>query len=283
MADAPHIREQADPAGVEVSSEQPYPVFEECLPDPLSRTGKYEVHFARTSAELEAIQKLRFEVFNLELGEGLEESFQTGRDRDRFDPVCHHLMVNHAETGKVVGTYRIQTNAMAEAYSGFYAVDEFDLGRLPPAVVANAVEVGRACVSREFRNRHVLFLLWRGLAAYMEKNRKRFLFGCCSLTSQDPLEGKRVMDHLVSSGHVHDGFEIPPQPGWECYDPRRPPVLPPDDEKVRLPQLFRIYLRYGAKVCGPPAIDRFFKTIDYLVVLDIEDLDAEARETFFKK
>lgn len=283
MADAPEIRENFDLTGVEVSSERSYPVFEECLPDPLSRTGKYEVHFASTPAELAAIQKLRFEVFNLELGEGLEESFKTGRDQDRFDPVCHHLMVNSRETGQVVGTYRIQTNAMAEAYHGFYAIDEFDLTQLPPAVVANAVEVGRACVSRDFRNRHVLFLLWRGLAAYMEKNSKRFLFGCCSLTSQDPVEGKRVMDFLVAEGNVHTGFEVQPQPGWGCYDPQSPPEIPLDGERVRLPQLFRIYLRYGTKVCGPPAIDRFFKTIDYLVLLDIEDLDADARKTFFKK
>jgi putative hemolysin len=283
MADAPHIRDPNEPAGVQVSSDQPYPVFEECLPDPLSRTGKYEVHYARSPTELEAIQRLRFEVFNLELGEGLEESFKTGRDRDRFDPVCHHLMVNNAETGAVVGTYRIQTNVMAEKYGGFYSIDEFELDRMPSSVVSNAVEVGRACVHRDFRNRHVLFLLWRGLAAYMEKNRKRYLFGCCSLTSQDPAEGRRVMEYLLAEGHVHDGFQIHPQPGWECYDPADPPPLPPTDERVVLPQLFRIYLRYGAKVCGPPAIDRFFKTIDYLVVLDIEDLDDDARKTFFKQ
>jgi len=54
-------------------------------------------------------------------------------------------------------------------------------------------------------------------------------------------------------------------------------------EKDDLPQLFRIYLRYGAKVCGPPAIDRFFKTIDYLVVLDVDELDPDTHATFFKK
>jgi putative hemolysin len=91
------------------------------------------------------------------------------------------------------------------------------------------------------------------------------------------------MDHLSDEGHVHTRLAVRPQPGWECYDERRPPRIPASDEKVKLPQLFRIYLRYGAKVCGPPAIDRFFKTIDYLVVLDVDDLDAEARATFFKK
>ena len=48
-----------------------------------------------------------------------------------------------------------------------------------------------------------------------------------------------------------------------------------------LPPLFRTYLRYGAQVCGPPAIDREFKTIDFFVLLDIEDLDPRSRRLFF--
>ena len=179
----------------------------------MTRTGKYTVRYARSAEELRAIQRLRFEVFNLELGEGLEESFRTGHDEDRFDPVCHHLMVIHNESGEVVGTYRVQTSAMAEAPGGFYSVDEFALDSFPHGVIENAVEVGRACVAREHRNRHVLFLLWRGLAAYIERNRKRYLFGCCSLTSQDPVEGRRVMEHLVREGHVDESFTVLPQPG----------------------------------------------------------------------
>lgn len=283
MEDTSRFQEGVRPAQGSPSSSPAYPVFEECLPEPLTRTGKYTVRFARTPEELVSIQTLRFSVFNLELGEGLEESFRTGRDEDRFDPVCHHLMVIHNESQQVVGTYRLQTNAMAEALGGFYSVEEFALEGLPGDVIESAVEVGRACVAREHRNRHVLFLLWRGLAAYMDKNKKRFLFGCCSLTSQDPVEGKRVMDHLISQGLVHETFTVSPQPDWKCYDEARPPEVPASDEKVSLPQLFRIYLRYGARVCGPPAIDRLFKTIDYLIVLDTADLDPDTRKMFFNK
>jgi putative hemolysin len=282
MGNAPMSHGDLEAAGDNVSGPLEYPVFPECLPDPLDRTGRYEVRFAANPDELVAIQKLRFEVFNLELGEGLEESYQTGRDEDRFDPFCHHLVVIDRESARVVGTYRLQTNVMAERFGGFYSVDEFDLDGMSREVIENAVEVGRACVAREFRSRQVLFLLWRGLAAYIQKNHKRFLFGCCSLTSQDPVEGKRVMDYLVAEGEVHPGMTVRPQPGWECYDENDPPVVPEDAEAVTLPQLFRIYLRYGAKVCGPPAIDRYFKTIDYLVVLDTDELDQETREMFFR-
>lgn len=258
-----------------------YPVFAQGLPDPFDGPGKYKLRFASTLAELEAVQRLRFEVFNLELGEGLEESYATGLDQDRFDPVCHHLMIDDAKTGKVVGTYRIQTLEMAEAHGGFYSADEFDLEGLPADVLANAIEIGRASVALECRNQKVLFLLWRGLAAYMQENAKRFLFGCCSLTSQDPADGKWVMDYLEQHDHCHPQYVVQPQPDWACYEAGFDPG--PPREKIKLPRLFRTYMRYGAKVCGPPAIDRIFKTIDYLVLLDADELDGMTRALFFAR
>ena len=259
-----------------------YPVFEEAIPEPLPARGRYGARFARNQADVEAVQRLRFEVFNLELGEGLEESFATGLDADRFDAVCHHLIVEDLDDGAIVGTYRMQTSEMARSHGGFYTAEEFDLGGFPDEVVASAIEVGRASVAKAFRNRQVLFVLWRGLAAYLTLNRKNYLFGCCSLTSQDPLEGKRVMDHLESSGQVHPEYRVLPQPDWACYADDYDPPPPNQDEEVKLPRLFRTYLRYGAKICGPPAIDRDFKTIDYLVLLNTHDLDEQTRGIFFR-
>ena len=257
-----------------------YPVFPQGIPEPIRDRGKYELRFASSPAELEAVQRLRFEIFNLELGEGLEESYETGLDRDRFDPVCHHLMVMDTETDTLVGTYRIQTFEMAEAYGGFYSSDEFALDGLPEEVRRQSVEVGRASVALEYRNQKVLFLLWRGLAAYMTKNEKRYLFGCCSLTSQDPREGKWVMDYLRRKGHCHPEHTVLPQPDWRCYDDDY--TVEPPEQEIKLPNLFRTYMRYGAKVCGPPAIDRQFKTIDYLVLLDTSQFDRVTRALFFR-
>jgi len=257
-----------------------YPLVPDNLPEPLT-AGAYVVSFARSLAELDAVQRLRFEVFNLELGEGLAESYATGRDHDRFDPVCHHLIVSDVRSGAVVGTYRMQTGAMAAEHGGFYSADEFRLDLLPQDVMDNSVEVGRAAVAKEYRNRQVLFLLWRGIAAYLARNRKRYLFGCCSLTSQDGEVGRRVMQHLERTGHVHPTIRTIPQPGWECYDPEAVPAEEASAPPVKLPQLFGIYLRYGAKVCGLPALDRYFKTIDYLVLMDVAALPADVRAVYF--
>lgn len=255
-----------------------YPAFPAQVPGGVLSEGRYEVRFARTMEELDAVLKLRFEVFNLELGEGLDSSFETGRDIDAFDAGCHHLMVVDRQDQAVVGTYRIQTSAMAEAHRGFYSATEFVLEGLGPDVLGDAVELGRACVAASHRNTQVLFLLWRGLAMYVATNRKRYLFGCCSLTSQDAVEGRAVMAYLEAHGHVHPTLAVEPLEACRCY-PAGTAVDP--TFTVSIPKLFRIYLRHGAKVCGSPAIDRYFKTIDYLVLFDVDLMSERQVRTFF--
>jgi putative hemolysin len=64
---------------------------------------------------------LRFEVFNLELGEGSAESHATGLDVDAFDEFCDHLIVEELATAEIVGTYRLQTGQLAAANLGYYS------------------------------------------------------------------------------------------------------------------------------------------------------------------
>ncbi len=255
-----------------------YPVCEDRLPERILREDRYEVRFARSQSELDAILRLRFEIFNLELGEGLESSWGTGLDLDEFDAVCHHLMVLDATSGEIVGSYRLQTSGMARQHLGFYCETEFDLSTLPPEVLDRSLEIGRACVSRSHRSTQVLFLLWKGLALYVAANHKRYLFGCSSLTSQDPSQGKALMDYLTAHGHVHPDLAVRPQPGCECYDET---LQECPEIEVKVPTLFQAYLRHGAKVCGPPAIDPRFKTIDYLALFDVEAMPQRMFRTFF--
>lgn len=255
----------------------PFELGQSCPTQELT-AGRYIARFARTEAELDAALRLRFEVFNLELNEGLEASYATQRDTDAFDSQCHHLLVYEKTNSQVIGVYRMQTTAMARAGVGFYASNEFDLQTIPAAMLEQSVEIGRACIDRDHRNTGVLFLLWRGLALYLQYMRKRYLFGCCSLTSQDPVEGTQVMDHLRQQGHLHPTLCLNPLSGFECYIPTTVP-----NRNIVLPRLFRTYLKYGAKVCSLPAIDRMFKTIDYLVMLDINELTPETLALFIPR
>lgn len=240
--------------------------------------GRYRLRFVRSRDELDEIQHLRFRVFNLELGEGLDVSFATERDEDGFDNVCHHLLVEDRTTSTVIGTYRMQTLEMAGAVGAFYSAGEFGLEDLPDEMLCKAVEVGRACIALEHRNRQVLFLLWRGLARYLQAFDKRYLFGCCSLTSQDPCKGLRLYRQLGEQGKLHPHLSLQPRSAVACECAA---VDVESQPSVELPQLFATYLRYGGLVCAPPAIDREFKTIDYFVMLDSESLDPRTYRLFF--
>lgn len=257
-----------------------YPRFPEAIPPGEVAETSYLVRFARTATELDELLRLRFRVFNLELSEGLESSWETGRDFDPYDPQCHHLIVVHRPSGRIVGTYRIQTTEMAAAGRGFYTGAEFDFTGLPPEILERSVEAGRACIAREHRQKAVLFLLWKGLALYMAHNRRRFLFGPCSLTSQDPWDGKRALDRLESRGVVRRDLVVTARPGYECVWEGEDPD-PERSRSLELPPLFETYLRYAGRVVGPPVIDREFKTIDFFVLFDVDDLSPRARRLFF--
>jgi putative hemolysin len=254
-----------------------YPRFVDSLPVAETIEGRYRTRMATSPEDLDAVLRLRFEIFNLELGEGIDASYETGRDLDPFDPLCHHLMVEDAREERLVGTYRMMTSSMAARGRGFYSAGEFYMGLLPREILDQAVEVGRACIDREYRNRQVLFLLWKGLASYLAFNRKRFLFGCCSLTTQDPAVGRRALAQLDAAGAVHPDLRVVPLPGMECA--RDAEAAPGPD--VKIPILFKTYLRHGAKVCGEPAIDRAFKTIDFFTCLDVAAIDPERRRIYF--
>ncbi len=250
----------------------------ETLHDVVLHEGPYEVRFARDEVDLERVLRLRFSIFNEELGEGLDESWETGLDTDRFDRVCDHLMLVDRRDGALVGTYRMQTAEMARAGAGFYCDEEFDLSSIPEAQSASAIELGRACILGDHRNGLALYALWRGLALYLTWTGKHLLFGCCSLTSQDPREGVAMLRYLEERGKTTDTPRVLPRPGFEC-------ALEPGDERplpeVKVPRLFGTYLRYGALACGPPAIDRSFKTIDFFIVLDASKIDDRVRAMFF--
>ena len=224
-----------------------------------------------TEGDLERIQRLRFQVFNLELGEGLAESFETGRDQDAFDHQCQHLLVETVAGDEVVGTYRLQVAETAFAGVGFYSATEFDFGTMPESLLQDSVELGRACVSKEHRSRRALFLLWRGLIAYSVYNEKKAFFGCSSLTSQDPAEGLRFYAALREQGRVHPTVRVDPLPAFACAcagSIEGPPVP--------VPKLFGIYLRHGGYILGPPALDREFGTIDYLTHVTVDQSHLKA-------
>lgn len=228
--------------------------------------GAYEVSLARGDLDVLEAQRLRFDIFNLERGEGLASSHALGRDVDDFDDVCEHLLVRTADTGELVGTYRMQDGLTAEANYNYYSAQEFDLSRLEPLRI-QTLELGRACIHRDHRNTRVLAALWRAIAQYARDNHLRYLIGCSSVTSQDETAGWALYQELQQKYSAPEQFRVEPRDSHRC----RPTA--PASASLRVPKLLRAYLSLGACICGAPAIDREFGTIDFLTLLDLQQLN----------
>ncbi len=294
--------------------ELPLPTYAPSLPLPPvssrihAEVGHYRVRLADTAEDRDAACRLRFRVFNIELGEGLETSYRTGLDTDQFDLVCEHLLVEDKQetnpSRRIVGTYRMQSGATAERNLGYYSEQEFSFAPYEP-LRPGILELGRAAIDREHRTSEVLTLLWRGIAQYANDMGLRYLLGCSSINSNDPAEGWQMYRQLEHY-RVSPEFETMPTAKYACPidwsksdnaqegahaqpSPCQPdpcpdqsalssPALTPAPPKV--PKLLRTYLAIGARIGGPPAWDREFGTIDFFTFLDLKLLSASARNRF---
>jgi putative hemolysin len=249
-----------------------------------AEAGPYRLRLAQGAGDREAACRLRFRVFNLELGKGLESSYSTGIDTDHFDVFCEHLLVEQKVTGRVVGTYRMQSGVTAAMNFGYYSAQEFEFAPYEP-LRHDILELGRASIDRDHRTPEVLTLLWRGIAQYATEMGLRYLVGCSSLNSRNPAVGWQMYRELERY-RVSPEFETVPtlqyvcpagQPGTEIQPDSTPhdALLP-----TKVPKLLRTYLTIGARICAPPARDRAFGTIDFLTLLDLKHLSSAARNRF---
>jgi putative hemolysin len=241
--------------------------------------GRYVAKMVDNSEEFSAVLGLRSNVFKRELlSRSDSDGFSADLDLDGYDLHCEHLIVTDIESGDAVGTYRLNTLERAGAPEGLYASEEFSIEDLPGRVLERSVELGRACISREHRNSRVLFLLWKMLANYLVVRKKQYLFGCCSIFTQDGEKAAKVLEQLRRDGHMHPELTVRPR-----VEKRIVPVGfdPSGLDLVQLPMLVNIYLRIGAMVCGEPAIDREMKTVDFFVVFDLDRINPKYRKMFF--
>ena len=252
-----------------------------------AEVGQYRLRLAESVEDRDAACRLRFKVFNIELGEGLDSSYETGLDSDQFDLFCDHLLVEEKASRKIVGTYRMQSGASAGRNLGYYSEQEFVLAPYEP-LRGGILELGRASIDREHRTPEVLTLLWRGIAQYATDMGLRYLIGCSSLNSKDPAEGWRMYRQLLSY-RVPAEFETTPTARYACpvehegegaQLPAEDEIRTHSDTSVKIPKLLKTYLAIGARIAAPPAWDREFGTIDFLTLLDLKMVSPGARHRF---
>lgn len=234
--------------------------------------GRYQIRLAQDSGDILAAQRLRFEVFNGDLNLGLDTSYLSGLDRDRFETGCDHLLIEDTRSGAVIATCRLQTGQLAALNLGYCHARRFDFAPFEP-IRFETVEVTRACLHLEHRERSVLNLLWRSIVLYSTARQARYLLGCSAHPGQNAALGLAMYASIPEEYMAPERFRTRPRPAYATAE-----GLVPGDVPMALPHLLKAFLAVGARVCGPPALDPEFKTVDFLTILDLESLTEAAKQ-----
>jgi L-ornithine Nalpha-acyltransferase len=259
--------------------------------DDAGATSRTLIRFARSPAEVEVAQKLRYSVFYEEMSAlASAEARLTRRDADRYDAHCDHLIIVKTDVsgrfavddGEMVGTYRLLPQARAELCGGFYTQGEFDIA---PLLARNArlnfLELGRSCVLKSYRTRAIINLLWQGIWDYVRAHQFGVMFGCASFAGAEPSRHRLILDHLAR-------HHAPPQE-WHAraLPDRYIPMISDADERLdaraalkAIPPLIKGYLQLGCYIGDGAVIDRQFNTTDVLIILPVSQINPRYFERF---
>lgn len=252
-------------------------------PAVLVETEHFLVKIAKNHEEIEEAQRLRYNVFNLEQKRGLKGSEKYGLDFDEFDEYCLHLVALEKSSGKIIGTYRAHLGCVANSAKGFYSSKEYKIRGLYK-LADKCIELGRTCVSDEYRSGSVIGLLWGGITELLVRARLTYMLGCVSLEGTDPRIGWAIHEYLFRKGLVSREFSVIPHPGFKLERPGQDEIektlADTAELQKNIPPLLKGYLRLGAIICGDPALDRDFGTIDFFILVDINKVPQRYKRHF---
>lgn len=250
--------------------------------------GPIAVRLARKPGEVEACQRLRYDVFYKEYGaRPVGDMAARGLDYDRYDDYADHLIVIDRRIDtipeRVVGTYRLIRNEAAAKVGQFYTASEFDIKPLV-GLGMNMVEVGRSCVHPDYRTRSVLQLLWQGIAEYVTWHDIGILFGCASFHGTDVPSHANMLSYLHHFHRAPDNFcpkALPDQ--YVDMNLIAKETLNPKEALHDLPPLIKGYLRIGGVIGDGAVIDEQFNTIDVCVIVKMKMVADRYRRHYERK
>lgn len=256
----------------------------------LAEGEHFVIKIAETEQEITEAFQLRYKVFKSEQGRLANMSAElshVGIDTDDFDKNCLHLIVQEKSTKLVVGTYRVQAGCTISDKTKFYSSQEYSIDKLE-SYTNSTLEYGRSCVDPDYRNGTVVSLLWSGIGALHTRTKMRYMLGCVSLETVDPMIGWAVYQKALKmenheiptdiSGSPQAGFELPfaGQAELDKFASENSELI-----AEHFPPLLKGYLRLGAHLAGVPVLDRAFGSIDMLIFLDVENMPSRYRKHYF--
>ena len=240
---------------------------------PRGVAADFQVRLAQTDADVQAAQRLRYDVFVRELGGGGPMVDHTaGLEQDRFDLYFDHLLLTDLRNDKLAGVYRVMRGDMAARAGGFYSETEYDLTPLKNSG-RKLLELGRSCLDPAYRGGMAMHHLWAALGRYVAEHEIEVLFGVASFHGTDTAALAEPLSllhhrHLAPADLRVRAREITPMDLIpEAELDRRKAML-------AVPSLIKAYLRLGGTVGEGAYIDRAFNTTDVCLILDTKQMSA---------
>ncbi|SNY90374.1 ornithine-acyl[acyl carrier protein] N-acyltransferase [Cohaesibacter sp. ES.047] len=256
-------------------------------PITLGRVGSLEIRLAQTEREIRKAQRLRYKVFYKEMAAKPDSHTKfTRRDADAFDAICDHLLVlDHDSPQKkfrrreprIVGTYRLLRQEMADLYGGFYSASEFNIRHiLDTHKDLRFLELGRSCVLKDYRTKRTIELLWQGIWAYVQIHKIDVMIGCASLKGTDPKAMAEPLTFLSKQAKAPEEWRVEAWPEIRVPLDQMPPEEINDKQALRLlPPLVKAYMRLGCHFGESAMVDYQFGTTDVFIILPVENIDPK--------
>lgn len=227
---------------------------------------RYQARIGTTPEDRHAAQRLRARAF---LGEA------EGLDRDAFDDICTHVLIEDAASGALVCCFRMLMLTGGSEIAQSYSAQFYELSALA-GFEGKMAEMGRFCNAPGLNDPDILRVAWAAMTRFVDANGIEMLFGCSSF------QGTETDTYLDAFAMLRERH-LAPRRWWPQV--KAPSVFrfaqrlrrhKPDVKLAmrHMPPLLRTYLMMGGWVSDHAVIDRHLNTLHVFTGVEIGAIPA---------
>lgn len=240
--------------------------------------GKYIIRLMNKNdiEEVRLVQKLRYDYLLKDYNPLLTSD---GYDDDGYDEYADSILVINSENNDICGVYRVAT-LETNPINKFMMESEFDLTPLKEKK-ESFMELSRAVVNPKYRDGITIQLLFLGIYHYATEHNCKYILGLCSFHGTDPSIYKAGMAY-VQKNYSFEKYQLK-----AVMNPFRLDIVETEniDKAIireQTPGLLRMYLNLGCKIGCGGSIDMEFKSLDVLIVFDIDEVNKRYLDRLIK-
>ncbi len=229
----------------------------------------YRARFAAAPEDIEAAQRLRYWAF-IACRDAMDRP--DGLDADSFDDICQQVLVAEVGSDRVVATFRLLRLGCGAEIGKSYSAQHYGLKGLS-RYRRPMVEMGRFCVAPNERDPGILRAAWSALAAFVDREGIKLLFGCSSFHGTDAGIYSDAFA-MLNERHLAPQRWLPRIKAPNVFRFAQRLRQKPDRRRAlrTMPPLLRSYLSMGGWVSDHAVIDRDLNTLHVFTGLEVDSI-----------